>query len=105
MFVTPAFAQASKKTGRVALLSGAAVTSQALAPAFRAFMEQMRLIDALIGLANRLPAGAQRAREVIPSVLRERQADLYAAMRHSMAMSSRGTSWCAPARTERRTPW
>src|SRR5207302_10981484 len=35
--------------------------------------------------------GAERAREVIPSVLRERQADLYAAMRHSMAMSSRGT--------------
>ena len=40
---SPAVAQASKKTGRVALLSGIAVTSQALAPPFRAFMEQMRL--------------------------------------------------------------
>ena len=41
--LSPAVAQASKKTGRVALLSGNAVTSQALAPPFRAFMEQMRL--------------------------------------------------------------
>ena len=54
--------------------------------------DQMRLIDALIGLANRLPAGAQRARGVIPSRLRERQADLYAAMRRSMARSSQGTA-------------
>lgn len=53
--------------------------------------QQMRLIDALIGLANRLPAGAQRASGVIPPRLQERQADLYAAMRRSMAMASRGT--------------
>jgi hypothetical protein len=53
--------------------------------------EQMRLIDALIGLANRLPAGSHRARGVIPWRLRERQADLYTAMRRSMAMSSQGT--------------
>ncbi|HEY3943918.1 MAG TPA: phosphotransferase [Solirubrobacteraceae bacterium] len=53
--------------------------------------EQMRLIDALIGLANRLPVGAERAKRVIPFSLRERQADLYAAMRCSMAMSSQGT--------------
>jgi hypothetical protein len=53
--------------------------------------EQMRLIDALIGLANRLPVGAERARGVIPSGLRGRQSDLYAAMRRSMSMSSRGT--------------
>jgi putative ABC transport system substrate-binding protein len=39
----PAVAQASKKTGRVAFLTGNAVTSQLLAPRFRAFMEQMRL--------------------------------------------------------------
>jgi putative tryptophan/tyrosine transport system substrate-binding protein len=41
--LSSAVAQASKKTGRVALLSGVAVTSEALAPPFRAFMEQMRL--------------------------------------------------------------
>jgi hypothetical protein len=53
--------------------------------------EQMRLIDSLIGLANRLPAGSHRARSVIPSGLRQRQVDLYAAMRRSMAISSQGT--------------
>jgi Phosphotransferase enzyme family len=53
--------------------------------------EQMRLIDALIGLANRLPVGAERARGVIPVTLRGRQADLYAGMRRSMAMLSLGT--------------
>jgi hypothetical protein len=53
--------------------------------------QQMALIDALIGLANRVPVGAQRARGVIPSRLRERQADLYEAMRRSMAISSQGT--------------
>ncbi|MGN6168119.1 MAG: phosphotransferase [Solirubrobacteraceae bacterium] len=52
--------------------------------------EQMRVIDALIGLANRLPVGAERARGVIPSGLRQRQTDLYAALRGSMAMSSQG---------------
>src|SRR5829696_5790626 len=41
--LSPAVGQASKKTGRVALLSGIAVTSEALAPPFRVFMEQMRL--------------------------------------------------------------
>lgn len=52
--------------------------------------EQIRLIDALIGLANRVPIGAERARGVIPSGLRGRHADLYAAMRRSMAMASQG---------------
>ncbi len=51
----------------------------------------MRLIDALIGLANRLPVGAERARGVIPFALRDRQEDLYEAMRRSMAISSQGT--------------
>ena len=53
--------------------------------------EQMRVIDALIGLANRLPVGAERARQVMPVALRERQADLYEAMRRSMATSSQGS--------------
>jgi hypothetical protein len=53
--------------------------------------DQMRLIDALIGLANRVPVGARRARAVIPPVLRGRQGDLYEAMRRSMAIASHGT--------------
>jgi hypothetical protein len=52
--------------------------------------EQMALIDALIGVANRIPVGAERATGVIPARLRRRQADLHAAMRRSMAMSSQG---------------
>ena len=53
--------------------------------------QQMALIDALIGLANRIPVGAERATGVIPPRMRHRQADLYAAMRRSMAISSQGT--------------
>ena len=53
--------------------------------------ELMRLIDALIGMANRLPVGTERARGVIPPVLGRRQADLYEALRRSMALSSQGT--------------
>ena len=52
--------------------------------------EQMRVIDALIGLANRTHAGAKRAREVIPPALRTRQADLYAGMRRAMELLSQG---------------
>ncbi|HET8980977.1 MAG TPA: hypothetical protein VFN87_22680 [Solirubrobacteraceae bacterium] len=52
--------------------------------------DQMRLIDALIGLANRLPAGAERARAVIPVGLRHRQADIYAGLRRSMQIASEG---------------
>jgi hypothetical protein len=52
--------------------------------------EQMRLIDALLGLANRLPAGAARARAVIPAALRDRQADLYEGLRRSMSIAGQG---------------
>ncbi len=54
--------------------------------------EQMRLIDALIGLADRRSAGAERARAVIPAALHSRQDDLYAGMRESMGIASRGPS-------------
>jgi hypothetical protein len=53
--------------------------------------DQMRLIDALIGIADRLPVGAERATGVIAPRLRRRQADLYDAMRRAMTMSSQGT--------------
>ncbi len=52
--------------------------------------DQMRVIDALIGLADRRPAGVERAREVIPASLRARQADLHTALRRSMEVVSRG---------------
>jgi hypothetical protein len=52
--------------------------------------DQMRVIDALIGLADRTAVGAQRARRVIPSRLRGRQSDLYAGMRRSMQVLSEG---------------
>jgi hypothetical protein len=52
--------------------------------------EQMRLIDGLIGLADRRAAGARRAEAVIPPALRHRQDDLYAGMRRSMEIASRG---------------
>lgn len=52
--------------------------------------EQMRLIDALIGLANRLPAGAARARAVLPAGIWERRAHLLAGMRRSMQLLSEG---------------
>jgi hypothetical protein len=51
--------------------------------------EQMRVIDALIGMANRLPSGAERARAAIPAALRGRQTDLYAGMRRSMHLASK----------------
>ncbi len=51
---------------------------------------QMDLIDSLIGLADRRAIGAERARAVIPHPLRGRQADLYAGMRRSMHIASRG---------------
>jgi Phosphotransferase enzyme family len=51
---------------------------------------QMRIIDALIGLADRRAAGAARARAVIPSALQHRQADLFEGMRRSMQIGSEG---------------
>jgi hypothetical protein len=51
--------------------------------------QQMQLIDTLLGLANRLPSGARRAREVIPAALRDRHDDLHAGLRHSMSLLSR----------------
>ncbi len=53
--------------------------------------DQMRLIDALIGMADRRQIGAERANSVIPGGLRGRQDDLYNAMRRSMDLVSRGT--------------
>jgi hypothetical protein len=50
--------------------------------------DQMRLIDALISMADRRAVGAARAREVIPVALRERQEDLYEGMRRSMHILS-----------------
>ncbi len=52
--------------------------------------DQMRVIDSLIALADRTRVGAERARAVIPSVLRRRQDDLYDGMRRSMQTLSRG---------------
>ena len=52
--------------------------------------DQMRVIDALIGLADRTGAGAKRARAVIPSALHGRQSDLFAGMRRSMQILSDG---------------
>ena len=52
--------------------------------------EQMRVVDALIGLADRRAAGARRARAVIPSTLRDRQADLFEGMRRAMELASQG---------------
>jgi hypothetical protein len=50
--------------------------------------DQMRVIDSLIGIANRVPAGVRRAGAVIPLALRK--ADLYAALRRSMQAASEG---------------
>ncbi len=52
--------------------------------------EQMRLINALIGLADRTGAGTRRARAVIPAALRGRGDDLFEGMRRSMTLLSRG---------------
>jgi hypothetical protein len=52
--------------------------------------EQMQVIDSLIGLANRMPAGVERAGSVIPPALRGRQADLYEGLRRSMRLATSG---------------
>jgi Ecdysteroid kinase-like family len=52
--------------------------------------DHMRVIDALIGMADRRSAGARRARAVIPARLRRRQDDLFAGMRRSMQIASQG---------------
>jgi hypothetical protein len=86
------------RSGIEDLLGGAAAWHGALwnRPALEAWpwlrtpAQQMRLIDTLIGLANRLPAGARRAREVLPPSLRTRQTDLYEGLRRSMAIAATG---------------
>lgn len=50
---------------------------------------QARLIDALIGLADRTGTGARRAAEVLPAALRGRPGHLYEGMRLSMALAGR----------------
>jgi hypothetical protein len=52
--------------------------------------EQMGVIDALIGLADRTGAGLRRARDVIPPAIRRRHGDFHAALRTSMRLASRG---------------
>lgn len=52
--------------------------------------EQMRVIDELIGMADRTSAGAARAEAVIAPSLRDRQGDLYEGMRRSMVAASEG---------------
>ncbi len=51
--------------------------------------QEMRVIDGLVGLADRAPVGARRARPVIPPRLRDRYGELYAGMRRSMEIQSR----------------
>jgi ecdysteroid kinase len=52
---------------------------------------QMRVIDSLIGMANRMPTGLERAGAAIAPAVRERQHDLRDAMRRSMQLASEGT--------------
>ena len=52
--------------------------------------DQMGVIDALIGLADRTRAGARRAQAVIPSPVWRRQRELYLALRRSMVLASQG---------------
>lgn len=52
--------------------------------------DQMRVIDSLIAIADRTPAGLRRARAVIPPALAGRRADLYEGLRRSMRIASRG---------------
>jgi hypothetical protein len=52
--------------------------------------DQMLVIDSLLALANRTRAGAERARKVIPPLLRRRQGDLYEGMRRSLQVLSSG---------------
>jgi hypothetical protein len=47
-------------------------------------------IDALIGLADRIPAGLRRAAEVIPPALGGRRRELHAGLRRSMELASQG---------------
>jgi hypothetical protein len=52
--------------------------------------DQMRIIDALLGMADRRAAGVRRASGVIPPVLRERPGALHEGMRRSMQTASIG---------------
>jgi Phosphotransferase enzyme family len=52
--------------------------------------EQMAVIDALIPLADRTRAGAQRGRDAIPPAVRRRQRELHPALRSSMRLLSEG---------------
>lgn len=51
--------------------------------------DQMDVIDGLIKLANRLPAGFNRAGSAVPASLRARRDDLFDGMRRSMRQLSR----------------
>lgn len=50
--------------------------------------EQMQVIDALIGVLDRTPAGFERARSVIPPALHGRRMDLFDGMRRAMTLAS-----------------
>jgi hypothetical protein len=52
--------------------------------------DQMRVIDSLLGLADRTGAGIKRAGEVVPAAVRRRRRDLLEAMRRSMQLASQG---------------
>jgi hypothetical protein len=84
-------AQAEDLVATAARWHGALWQSPALdaCPWLRTPAEQMDLIEALIGLADRRPAGVARARAVIPRVLRERQADLFRALGRAMRLAGR----------------
>lgn len=57
----------------------------------RSPVEQMDVIDALLGLADRTPAGMRRAADVLPEPLRARgRSDLRSALRRSMQSVSQG---------------
>lgn len=85
-------AQLEDLLGNVAIWHGALWQSPALAQWgwLRTPADQVRLIDALIGMADRTRAGFERARSVIPAALRERQRDLYLGMRRSMLLAAEG---------------
>jgi len=59
-------------------------------PWLKSTAEQMRLIDALIAMADRTRAGVRRAAPVIPPALRARRSDLYEGMRRSMQIAGAG---------------
>jgi hypothetical protein len=52
--------------------------------------DRMRVIESLIGVADRTSAGARRARTVIPRALRGRENALYEGLRRWMQIASRG---------------